>query len=55
MRGDVAQVETLLREGADVDARQGNPLRVASRQGNTDVVRLLLAARADVNARNNGV
>ena len=53
LRGDVAQVEIFLREGADVDVREGNPLRVASRQGNTDVVRLLLAARADVNARNN--
>ncbi len=53
--GDVAGVEAALRAGVPVDARDAStrytPLMHACDKGKVDVVRMLLAAGADVNAR----
>ena len=53
-RGDVAAVRTLLRGGADVNEAQGDgltPLHVAAQEGNLDIVRLLIGAHANVEAK----
>ena len=56
-RDDIVEVERLLNEGADVNARDGynwSPLHVAcyhGRHGRTDTATLLLDRGADVNAR----
>ena len=53
MAGDVARVEALLADGADVSAPQGDgmtALHWAARASNTPLTRLLLGAGADVDA-----
>lgn len=53
-RGDVAVVERLLREGADVKARDASgrtALLAATQHNRIDAARRLIAARADVNAQ----
>ena len=52
--GDVEQMETLLAQGADVNARNAHgwtPLHVAAAGGDPTVVALLLHHRADVHAQ----
>ena len=52
-RGDVAEVRRLLAAGADVDATCDGgrtALFVAARHGRADVVRVLLAAKANVDS-----
>ncbi len=53
-RGDLGTLEVLLRHHADASTRvQGEtPLHTAARSENAEACRLLLAAKADVNARN---
>jgi len=53
MRGDAAAVRTLLKDGADVNAAQGDgmtALHWAARQGSIDTVRMLLFAGGNVRA-----
>jgi uncharacterized protein len=53
-RGDLAEVERLLRQGARVDVRDGDgrtPLLLATRANHVAVARALIAAGADVNAK----
>jgi hypothetical protein len=53
-RGDLAEVERLLGEGARVDVRDGDgrtPLLLATRANHVAVARALIAAGADVNAK----
>jgi ankyrin repeat protein len=53
-RGDVAAVRTLLRDGADPSAAQGDgltALHVAAETGNLEITRLLIAGKADVQAK----
>src|SRR5215813_8299968 len=53
MRGDSAAVRTLITQGADVNARQGDgstALHWAAYKGNIAMMEALLAARADVKA-----
>ena len=53
---DVAEIRRLIKDGADVNVRNKfgvTPLIMASLLGHTDVVKLLLAAGADVNAKAN--
>jgi ankyrin repeat protein len=55
--GDRQSVEDLLKAGADVEARDTSgrtPLYLASEQGKLDVVELLLARGADINAITGG-
>jgi len=52
--GDVEKVKDLLTNGAEVDVRDKNgmtPLLLAARKGNSEIVRLLLAHGANVNAQ----
>jgi ankyrin repeat protein len=54
--GQLEEVERLLNEGADIDARSDNgmtPLILASWRGHTKVVELLLREGADVDATTN--
>ncbi|MGB7922728.1 MAG: ankyrin repeat domain-containing protein [Pyrinomonadaceae bacterium] len=53
--GDVTSINSLIAEGADVDARSEDgwtPLMLATIKGHTEVVLALLKQGADVNARN---
>jgi cytohesin len=53
-RGDLAAVRSLLQEGADPDAAQGDgltALHIAAQTGNLDIARLLIDSRASVAAR----
>lgn len=55
-KGDIGEVESLLRDGADpnLDGGQGwTALMEAAEHGHTDVARLLLDAKADPNLSNN--
>lgn len=56
-KGDLAEVKTLLANGADVDARNpltgATPLIASAWGGNVDVTKALLAAGANVNAVDN--
>jgi Ankyrin repeats (3 copies) len=55
-RGDVAQANSLLNQGAAIDARDEagrTPLMLAVTQGKLEIVRLLLARGADPNAADN--
>ena len=55
---DAARVQSLLEQGADVnelDANEDAPLVMAAYEGYTDIVRLLLAAGADVTAVDPGM
>ncbi len=52
--GDVEKVKDLLTNGAEVDVRDENgmtPLLLAAKKGNSEIVSLLLAHGADVNAQ----
>ena len=54
MRGDLAALRALLRQGADVNAPQGDgstALHWAAELGDPAMVELLLGAKADVGAR----
>jgi ankyrin repeat protein len=54
--GDTAAVQSLLAQGADVNAKEiggGTALTNAAFLGHTDIVQALLAQGADVNAKNN--
>jgi len=55
MRGDTAQVQQLLDNGADINANSCGytPLMSAARTGNTTVVEQLLGKGANVNATSN--
>ena len=53
-RGDVAAVKAALKQGADPNAAQGDglsALHLAAQQGNLEVVKLLLGAKANVEAK----
>src|SRR5688572_15767942 len=53
-RGDVAAVRTLLRGGADASAAQGDgltALHAAAEVGNVEIARMLIAAKANVDAK----
>ena len=55
-KGDLAEVERLLDEGADVNIKDeggATPLHAAAFGGHRDVIRLLMARGADVNAQDN--
>jgi len=55
-RGDVAAVEKLLDEGADVNARDeggASPLHAAAFAGHRNVIRLLIKRGADINLEDN--
>ena len=57
-RGDAAQVTALLSSGAKVEARDRDgrtPLLLATHGNHVEVARLLIAAGADVNAKNSAV
>src|SRR5438105_4781685 len=54
MRGDVAAVRALVQKGADVNAPQGDgstALHWAAELGDVEMTKLLLGARANVDAR----
>lgn len=54
MSGNAAQVESLLRQGADADTRDqrgATALICAAAYGHTDIAEMLVGAGADVNAR----
>ena len=53
-RGDVAAVRSLLKEGADPNASQGDglsALHLAAQEGNVDIIDVLLAAGAGIEAK----
>ena len=53
-RGDVAAVRTALRDGADPSAAQGDglsALHIAAENGNLEIAKVLIAARANVSAK----
>ena len=53
-RGDVAVVRSLLKEGADPNASQGDglsALHLAAQEGNVDIIDVLLAAGAGIEAK----
>ena len=53
--GDIQTVRTLIKSGADVNARSGDgstPLLWAAHHSNNDIARLLIAAKASVNVAN---
>ena len=55
VKGDTLEVETLLQEGADADAKSSSGqtvLMYASMRGHTEIVQLLLSEGADVNVKN---
>jgi len=55
-RGDLEQVKTLVKVGADIEARnqyKTTPLITASWQGHVEIVKFLLEAGADVTPKNN--
>ena len=59
-QGNLSQVQSLLTKGEDVnvqgEVKGETPLYMAARNGHTDIVKVLIAAKADVNARKiNGV
>ncbi|HWP88734.1 MAG TPA: ankyrin repeat domain-containing protein [Burkholderiales bacterium] len=52
-KGDVAEIETLVKSGASIDARDGRartPLHVAAFMGKPDAARTLMCLGADANA-----
>jgi hypothetical protein len=56
-KGDVEKVKKLLKEGADLNAKNWfgwTPLHLAAYNGHIEVVKLLIEKGANVNARNNG-
>jgi ankyrin repeat protein len=53
VKGDITKIQEAIQAGADVNVRYKygfTPLLIASRNGHTEIVRLLLTANADVNA-----
>ena len=53
-RGDVVAVKAALKQGADVNAAQGDgltALHLAAQEGNLEIVKVLLGAKANVNAK----
>jgi ankyrin repeat protein len=53
-RGDVAAVKSLIKEGADPNAAQGDglsALHLAAQQGNLEIAKVLLGAKANVAAK----
>ena len=53
-RGDVAAVKALLKEGADPNSAEGDgltALHLAAQEGNLEIAKLLLGARANVEAK----
>jgi ankyrin repeat protein len=56
-KGDVEKVKKLLKEGADVNAKDRfgfTPLHYTALNGHFEVVKLLIERGADVNAKTNG-
>ena len=52
-KGDITKIQEAIQAGADVNVRNkydATPLLIASRNGHTEIVKLLLTAKADVNA-----
>jgi len=56
-KNDIARVRTLLKKGADVNAKSKGgvvaPLHLASANGNLEIVSALVEKGADVNIKNN--
>src|SRR4051812_41114582 len=53
-RGDVTAVKAALKQGADVNAAQGDgltALHLAAQEGNLEITKVLLAAKANVEAK----
>ncbi|MFH1442201.1 MAG: ankyrin repeat domain-containing protein [Candidatus Omnitrophota bacterium] len=59
VNGNVAQVQTLILQGVDIDdtegSNYGSPLNAAARNGHMEIVKLLLDAGANIDFRNDDI